>query len=76
MTHEEKVEYMRIAAGIVGYGLEKKGLDMLVSMYDLVLQKQGDTDLRSIINIQMEVEKREIERVEAQKLKENSDIQQ
>jgi hypothetical protein len=32
MTHEEKINYMKIAAGIVGYGFDTKGLDMLVSL--------------------------------------------
>jgi cystathionine beta-lyase family protein involved in aluminum resistance len=42
MTHEEKVNYMKIAAGMVGYGFDKKGLDMLVSIYDLVLEKKAE----------------------------------
>ena len=56
MTHEEKVNYMKIAAGIVGYGFDKKKLDMLVSMYDLVLEKKGETDLHSIAMTQAEIE--------------------
>ena len=55
MTHEEKVNYMKIAAGIVGYGFDKKGLDMLVSIYDLVLEKKGETDLKSMVAIKCEV---------------------
>lgn len=68
MTHEEKVNYMKIAAGIVGYGFEKKSLDMLVSLYDLVLEKKGKTDLHSIVKIQCEVEDREKKRIEAEML--------
>ena len=68
MTHEEKVNYMKIAAGIVGYGFEKKSLDMLVSIYDLVLEKRGKTDLHSIVKIQCEVEDREKQRIEAEML--------
>ena len=37
MTHEKKIDYMRIATGIVGYGFDPKGLDMLVSIYELVI---------------------------------------
>ena len=49
---------MKIAAGIVGYGFDKKGLDMLVSMYELVIEKKGDTDLDSIIKVKYAVEER------------------
>lgn len=58
MTHEEKVNYMKIAAGIVGYGFETKGLDLLVSIYELVIQKEGNTDLWSITKLEAEVKKR------------------
>jgi hypothetical protein len=73
MTHEEKINYMRIAAGIVGYGFDTKGLDMLISIYDLVIEKKGETDLRSIVKVECAVEEREKERVEAKKLKDKSD---
>lgn len=76
MTHEEKLNFMKIAAGIVGYGFDKKGLDMLVSMYDLVLEKKGETDLHSIVKVECAVEEREKERVEAKKLKDKSDSPQ
>lgn len=58
MTHEEKVNYMKIAAGIVGYSFETKGLDLLVSIYELVIQKEGNTDLWSITKLEAEVKKR------------------
>jgi hypothetical protein len=72
MTHEEKINYMKIAAGIVGYGFETKGLDMLVSIYDLVIEKQGDADLRSIVKVEVEVKERDKER----KIKEKVDSSQ
>jgi hypothetical protein len=62
MTHEEKISYMKIAASIVGYGFDNKGLDLLVSLYDVVLSKKGNTDLDTIVDIKMAVDKRDIER--------------
>ena len=59
MTHEEKMNYMRIATGVVGYGFDEKGLDMLVSIYELVIEKGGDTDLWSMSKIQAEVIERD-----------------
>lgn len=59
MTHEEKINYMRIAAGIVGYTFDPKGLDMMVSLYDLVLEKQGETDLKMICEVEADVKNRD-----------------
>lgn len=59
MIHEEKINYMRIAAGIVGYGFDNKGLDMLVSLYELVIEKQGESDLKTILEIEADVKKRD-----------------
>jgi hypothetical protein len=58
MTHEEKINYMKIAAGIVGYGFDTKSLDMLVSLYELVIEKQGETDLKTVSKVKADVEKR------------------
>lgn len=58
MTHEEKIDYMRIATGIVGYGFDNKGLDLLVSIYELVIEKQGKSDLLDVVKIESEVKKR------------------
>lgn len=58
MTHEEKINYMKIAAGIVGYGFDTKALDMLVSLYELVIEKQGETDLKTLCKVEADVKKR------------------
>lgn len=58
MTHEQKIDYMKIAAGIVGYSFDKKNLDMLVSLYDLTLEKKGETDLDSIVQVKLDVDRR------------------
>ena len=58
MTHEEKINYMKIATGIVGYGFDTKGLDMLVSLYELVIEKQGETDVKTICKVEVEVKQR------------------
>jgi hypothetical protein len=75
MTHEEKINYMKIAAGIVGYCFNKKGLDMLVSMYDLVLENQGKTDLHSIVKVECAVDEREKQRIEDEKLSSKNEPQ-
>jgi hypothetical protein len=62
MTHEEKINYMKIAASITGYGFELSGLDMLVSIYELVVEMRGETDLNSICTVQDAVEYRTTQR--------------
>lgn len=70
MTHKEKVLYMEIACSIVGYKFEHKGIDMLVSLYDLVIDKKGETDLLSIARVKAQVEERSVkEMVESEKEK-------
>ncbi len=55
MTHEEKINCMRIATGICNYGFDTKGLDLMVSLYELILEKKGDTDLKSIVTVESQV---------------------
>lgn len=56
---EDKIKRMKIATGIVGYNFNRKDLDMLVSLYELVSKNKGKTDIHMIINEQSKVEKRE-----------------
>ena len=65
MTHEEKINYMRMAMSIVGYKFEETGLDMLVSMYDLVNERKGETDLDSICAVEQAVKERAVKTVVA-----------
>jgi hypothetical protein len=58
MTHEEKINYMRIAAGITGFGLRDEHLDLLVSLYELVVKREGKTSLSDVVDIEREVKKR------------------
>ena len=65
MTHEEKIHYMQIACNLLGYNFDMKGLDAITSVYDLILEKKGATDLESISKIRAAVDKRDEERITA-----------
>jgi len=67
MTHEQKINYMRISAGIAGFTMENKYLDLLVSMYELVMKKQGSAKLDEIVEVELQVREREKERKVKQK---------
>jgi len=58
MTQEEKIKYMAIAASICHFHLKEQEMDLLVSLYDLILEKKGDADLKAIARIQLEVNER------------------
>lgn len=51
MTQEEKIKYFQTAASICNLGFDYKTIDLLVNLYDLVLEKKGETDLKSIVAI-------------------------
>lgn len=58
MTHEEKVNYMRIAASLCNYGFNNEQLDLLTSLYDEVTSNKGETDLKKVLQIEREVKER------------------
>jgi len=58
MTHEQKINYMRIAAGIACLGFSNSQLDLLVSLYELVLRKKGEATVDDTVNVELEVKKR------------------
>lgn len=59
MTHEEKIQYMQIACGMAGYVVDEKAMDMFVSLYELVIEKKGETDLDSVCKIKASVIERD-----------------
>ena len=58
MTHEEKINYMRIAAGIAGFGIKNEHLDLLVSVYELILKKKEKSGIEDVVKIESEVKHR------------------
>nr|MBA3901482.1 hypothetical protein [Bacteroidota bacterium] len=54
---EEKINYLRIATGVCGYGFKNEQLDLIVSLYELVLEKKGETDITSICKVEEAVKK-------------------
>ena len=58
MTHEQKIQYMRMAAGIVGFNFREQDLDLLVSTYDLILKKKGKTTVSDATEVKYAVAER------------------
>lgn len=59
MEHEEKIKYLKIAAGMVGFNFREVDLDKLVSVYDGVLDKKGKYTVKDAVDVMFEVDKRE-----------------
>jgi hypothetical protein len=58
MTHEEKIKYMQIAMGVCCFGFKPDQLDLLVSIYELIITKEGEANLRDISVVKREVQER------------------
>lgn len=58
MTQDEKVKYFQMAAGICGIAMNLQTADLLVAQYELVLEKKGNTDLKSIVKVEYEIEQK------------------
>lgn len=61
MTHEKKIKYFTVALNICKFGFTEEQVDLMVSVYDKVLEKEGETSLDDIFKIKVDVEKRFIE---------------
>ena len=73
MTHDDKISYMKVACGIVGYSFHEMRLDILVSIYDKIIQMEGNTDLKTLVDVQLEVERKH-KAIELEKLKETPKV--
>ncbi|MFA5366622.1 MAG: hypothetical protein WC333_01960 [Dehalococcoidia bacterium] len=62
MTHEQKINYMRIAAGMASLYFNNDQLDLLVSLYDTVIEKEGKTSVSDIVDVEFAVKTRKEER--------------
>ena len=63
MDHIEKLTYMKTSTNIVGFAFKESDLDLLVSTYEVVIAKKGDTNLHDLAKVKAEVHQREPVRV-------------
>lgn len=56
ITHDEKINYLKIAAGICNFGFSPLQLDLLVSLYELILEKKSDATIDDILFVKQNVE--------------------
>lgn len=58
MQHLEKINYLRIAYGIAGFRIKDEDIDLIISLYEKVLDKQGETTLDDVVEVTTEVHNR------------------
>ena len=58
MTHEEKINYMRIAVGVAGFSIREKDMDLLVSIYELINVRGEKGNIKDILEVERQVKQR------------------
>lgn len=55
MTHEEKVNYLRIALGLQKIGIDERISDQIVTTYEAILKKGDKFSLKDAIEIEFRI---------------------
>lgn len=55
LSLQEKVDYMRIGLGLAGIGVADATAEVIVKMYEGILQKGGKFNLHDAVKIEVEV---------------------
>lgn len=58
MTHEEKIQYMQMACNICNFGVDYGATDLLVSLYEHILENKDEANLKGIAKIKAESKQR------------------
>lgn len=58
ITKEQKVKFLHIAANVAGVGLDERLSDLIVSLYEIILEKQEDLTIKEILSIMHEAKQR------------------
>lgn len=58
MSHDDKIKYMEIAANLCKFHFKTKDLDLLISLYELVIDKEGDANLKDVAKIEADLNER------------------
>lgn len=73
MEHELKVKYLRITMTLASVGIDETTADLIVSCYEKIVEKQGETNLHDVSAIEAAVQERAIIRNTLKKLDKTSE---
>ena len=55
LTHEEKVQYLRIAMNLQNFGINTRSADQLVVSFEKILELGGDFSLKDAVKIEADI---------------------
>jgi hypothetical protein len=58
MIEQKNINYVYSILSILGHNLEAKSIEMVLSAYELILQKGGKVDLDTILEMKKELSKK------------------
>lgn len=67
LSHEKKIDYLQLAAGICGFGIQEQHLDLLITIYEKVLIRKGEYSLDEMTHDKLEVDRRWEEKLKTKK---------
>ena len=72
MTHDKKIHYMQLAVGMCNFGIHDRDLDLLVSMYELIIKMEGGTTMHDALDVKEQVKERWIKKAAEEEEKRKS----
>ena len=55
LTHEEKVQYLRIAMNLQNFGINARAADQLIVSFEKILELGGDFSLKDAVKIETDI---------------------
>jgi len=55
VTLKTRIEYLRIALGLSGVHADRKTTELIIKVYEKVLEKKGDFDILDAVTIEQQV---------------------
>jgi hypothetical protein len=59
MNREEKLKYTELALRLLGYKFTKTDIDTIVSICELITEKKGNTDIKAILQLEIDIKNRD-----------------
>lgn len=69
MTHDEKIEYLRIALALQNIGVTNETADRIIETYEKILKVGGEFSIKDAVTIELLIDKKYAK----QKLESNGD---
>jgi hypothetical protein len=58
MTHDEKINYLRMSLNICSFQIKQQDIDLILTMYEMILLKKGDATIQDTLKIENQVKEK------------------